>query len=184
MRAELQDVLESLSRVYGRLDDADRRLLLDTLTNIAEVASQVRDPDEPNKLRPVARYTASRLKGSRRLGEHEQVVSLRAFRNQLVHQGGSSLSPSELRRYSSALWRALERSAEEWNSVEIYNILAYCMGEVQSGVNPQMTNAMGVIKSYKLLFVGLDKSRQERCLKELVMRLYSYPKFINILEHR
>lgn len=176
-QSKFLSVLENLREAYERLDDDDDRSDLEAI--LRDVATLASSP-EPGQLRTIVDYTSRKLRMSRSSMIAEG--SLRALRNTFVHQGRAQLLPSQLRKYSSTLWRVLGNSASEWDRLKLFNVLSYCIGPTSIRFDPQYAEAAQLIKTYKSAYVKLDEVRQERAFRELIIRLYSDPESRRILE--
>lgn len=177
MSNDFQEAIGELASLYKQFEAEDRALLLRALRAFISLAS---NPDT-SQLKNVLDYMSRKTK-ILRASQHAG-GSMRQLRNSLVHQGRVEFLQPELNRYSSTLWRLLERSADEWDQIRLYNILSYCIGPISApAFDPDKADALGIVRTYKKIYNRLDPDSQERCFRELVIRLYSDPVSRRILE--
>lgn len=173
---ELRKYLKDLSESSRELEEEEQEILI---MIIREIAALVSDHDG-NRLRKIFDTVSKASKPSSLSRPSNE--SLRRLRNSLVHQGRAAISYAQLRRYSSMLWDLLEASASEWDRVRLYNILSYCIGPISIEIDPRSAEAAAIIEAHKAAYKRLDASGQERCFRELVIRLYSDPESRSILK--
>jgi len=189
-------IQEALDRLAAAIDEliADDELgpseidaLSTTIANLTTIISSnmpqlaIDRTSLKRKLKQIAAYTTRKAREDN-FDAVQEGVSLRDLRNQLMHRGRGFDLPHERRALSSALWRALEASGPYWDPVELANLLAYCVGVLRSNIDPDRAGPVRVIKVYKAIFNTLEEGKQDRAVKELILRLSTDPRLRKIIE--
>ena len=190
---ELDRLLLELAESYPYLDSEEQKSILNIISSIVQLAkikniknNSVRnDLYENSKLEPISDRIKTVHKITRESASsasYNNPIKLRALRNRILHNNSNLGSPNEYKQLNSSLWRVLEKSADRLDIVSLYNILAYCIGEIPIKLNPKDADPREVIEIYRNFFNSLDKDKRQQIVVELLIRLYSDPEFRYILE--
>lgn len=183
----IHQALSKLENLHRNLSPTDRRLLERCLVNLCQIGAPSNYDENINEgaLSAIANYISKKLTESRseRSYVKEPTFSLRHLKNELSH--GSSrrrFIPSEMRKYESIIWRALEKSAVTWHPEELTNFLSYCL-RVETPLRlAYEVEPKKVVRVYRALYNALDEMQRERAFRELTLRLFSEERFVIALE--
>lgn len=182
--------MEKIHRAFSNLDKAyfelspDRQRLLERcLVNLAEIVLLSIDEHESNvtPLTAVANYTSKKLSDTRSSysSPAEPNFSLRQLRNELSHgKSRKRFDPAEIRKYETAMWRALEKSASAWHPDELTKFLSYCLRTEIPFRQSHEAEPKKIVRIYKALYNAFDEQQKERAFRELTLRLFSEERFL------
>lgn len=180
---QLHAIFHKIEKRYKHSSEKHRVLIENVMSNICELlylndSLGKSETDSLNKLRI---YTSRRLSDSRksRISKTNPALQLRELRNQLVHRGTSFVKDVDFQVIEPILWKVLEGSANEWDSVELYNLLSYIFNIPIPNFKPTDSNRIKMIRFYKAYLNTLSSNEKSTIVEHLLIRLFSMSTFKN-----
>lgn len=176
-------ILSSLSEVYYKLDLDSSDELYKILTRLLKITDgTLPEKERFLKLIQISNYVKRKFDELDPNKPKQDLISLRNLRGMLAH-GNLNIKPIDIRKYSTMLWRAISRSADRWDPMELSNFLAYCIDVPTAKVDPYSAGSKRIINIYKANYNALDENRKIGAIEELVMRIYSDPQMRRKIEY-
>ncbi|MBR8081678.1 hypothetical protein KDX23_02845 [Burkholderia vietnamiensis] len=110
----------------------------------------------------------------------EKNASLRKVRNELAH-GKLSLR-SDFTPFYPLLWQAITRLAKQIDPEELENLLAYGLDVNNLNLTQTGATPTKIVSVYRPRFNALDPDQKKSAFADLLLKLFSDPRSINLLE--
>lgn len=107
------------------------------------------------------------------------VGSLRQIRNELAH--GKTNRDKDFSPLYPVLWKAIGKLANRMGPLHIEDLLAYTLRQRTLGVSRQGASPSKVIAVYRPLFNALEPEVKRKVFTELLLRLFSEPESMTLL---
>ena len=79
------------------------------------------------------------------------------------------------------LWRALLKGAKKLNPGDLLNLLAYSLRTPTNAVS-KTEDQVRIISAFRAIFRTMPPEKQELAFTELLLRLFSEPEFVQVLD--